>query len=263
MVVVVGILDEDVDLGEADRDGDADASRAIGDRQFAVLFRDDRRLEDADGADAGGKRRVRHFAGLDFSGIAGVLLQDAGIDATQFHLFSPGFVSSRVFLEDEIRRARASRPGQRRREAPGLARPASAAGRTRPLRRTGVPCLKVCYLPLCFRNALTSALFLIGNAARVRERRPARRWRRRRWLRTTGSVRELSSRSRRWSARLRRQVWRRSSMRRRVSLPRSMTASSLASLRSITAARSLFMRASTSSAFSVAAASMARVSAAA
>ena len=33
MVVVVGILDQDVDLGEADCDGDADASRAIDDRR--------------------------------------------------------------------------------------------------------------------------------------------------------------------------------------------------------------------------------------
>src|SRR5208337_4275754 len=100
MVVVVGILDEDVDLGEADHDRDADASRAIGDRQLAVLLRDDRRLEDADGADAGGKRGVGHFAGLDFSGIAGVVLHDAGIDATQFHLLSPGF----VFIEGLPRR---------------------------------------------------------------------------------------------------------------------------------------------------------------
>jgi hypothetical protein len=105
MVVVVGIFDEDVDLGEADRDGHADASRAIGDRQFVVPFRDDRRLEDADGSDAGGKRGVRHFAGLDFSGIAGILFQDAGIDASQFHLFSPGFVSSRDFLEDKTRQS--------------------------------------------------------------------------------------------------------------------------------------------------------------
>jgi hypothetical protein len=92
MVVVVRIFDEDVDLGEADGDGHADAPRAIGDCQFAVRFRDDRRLKDADGADAGGKRGVGHLAGLDFSGIAGILLEAAGIDATQFHLFSPGFI---------------------------------------------------------------------------------------------------------------------------------------------------------------------------
>ena len=142
MVVVVGIFDEDVDLGEADRDGDADASLAIGDRQFAVLFRDDRRLEDADGADAGGKRRVRHFAGLDFSGIAGVLLEAAGIDASQFHLFSPGFVSSRVFLEDETRRARAYRPGQRRREAPGFGPPSVSGGTNPPFAADGRPVLE-------------------------------------------------------------------------------------------------------------------------
>jgi hypothetical protein len=92
MVVVVRIFDEDVDLGEADRDGDADASLAIGDRQLVVLLRDGRRLEDADGADVGGKCGVRHFAGLDVSGIEGILLEATGIDATQFHLFSPGFI---------------------------------------------------------------------------------------------------------------------------------------------------------------------------
>ena len=92
IVVVVRVFDEDVDLGEADGDGDADAAAAIGDRQFAVLLCDGRRLKDADGADAGGKCGVGHFAGLDVAGIVGILFQDAGIDATQFHLFSPGFI---------------------------------------------------------------------------------------------------------------------------------------------------------------------------
>ena len=92
MVMVIRVFDEDLDLGEADRDGHADAPRAIGDRQLAVLLRDGRRLEDADRADAGGKCGVGHFAGLDFAGIAGILFQDAGVDATQFHLFSPGFI---------------------------------------------------------------------------------------------------------------------------------------------------------------------------
>ena len=30
--------------------------------------------------------------GWMFAGVAGVLLEAAGIDATQFHLFSPGFI---------------------------------------------------------------------------------------------------------------------------------------------------------------------------
>ena len=87
----------------------------IDDRQFAVLFRDHRRLKDADRPDAGGKRRVGHFAGLDFAGIAGDSFQGAGIDASQFHLFSPGFVSSRVSSKTKPGEARAIRPGQRRR----------------------------------------------------------------------------------------------------------------------------------------------------
>ena len=131
MVVVVRIFDEDVDLGKADRDRDADASRAIGDRQFAVPLRDDRRLKDADGADAGGKRGVRHLAGLDFSGIAGVLFQDAGIDASQFHLFSPGFVSSRVFLEDEIRQSAGIPAGAKAARSAGI-RPAQRQRRDEP-----------------------------------------------------------------------------------------------------------------------------------
>src|SRR5208337_4556483 len=179
MVVVVGILDEDVDLLEADRDGDADAPRAIGDRQFAVLLlRDDRRLEDADRADAGGKGRVGHLAGLDFSGIAGVLLEAAGIDASQFHLFSPGFVSSRVFLEDKIRRARASRPGQRRRGAPGFGQPSVSGGTNPPFAADGRPVLFQSFSsprPVLRVMSRTGRPAAARFAARTRE---ARGWRR-------------------------------------------------------------------------------------
>ena len=84
---------------------------AIGDCEFAVRFRDDRRLKDADGPDAGGKRRVGHFAGLDVAGIVGILFQDAGIDATQFHLFSP--VSSHRGLSSK------TKPGERGRTGRG------------------------------------------------------------------------------------------------------------------------------------------------
>src|SRR5208337_1567981 len=142
MVVVVWIFDEDVDLGEANRDGDADAARAIGDRQLAVLFRDDRRLKDADGADAGGKRGVGHFVGLDFSGIAGILLKDSGIDATQFHLFSPGFVSIEGLHRRQNPESAGGPAGAKAARSAGI-RPARApaAGRTRPLRRTGRPVL--------------------------------------------------------------------------------------------------------------------------
>ena len=123
MVVLPGILDKDVDLLEVSIDRKADAPSAVDDRERAIFLRDGRRLEDADRFDAGGKRCVRHFAGLDFSGIAGILLQGAGIDASQFHLISPVFISSKVFLDDETWRARAIRPGQRRRVSAGI-RPA-------------------------------------------------------------------------------------------------------------------------------------------
>ena len=71
------------------------------------------------------------FAGLDFSGIAGILLQDAGIDATQFHLFSPGFVSSRDFLEDEIRRSAGVPAGAKAARSAGI-RPAQRQRRDEP-----------------------------------------------------------------------------------------------------------------------------------
>ena len=70
-------------------------------------------------------------------GLPGFVLQCAGIDASQFHLNSPGFRSSRTSSKMKPRRARAIRPGQRRRVAPGSGPPSEAAGRTHPLRRTG------------------------------------------------------------------------------------------------------------------------------
>ena len=39
LVVVVGVFDQDVDLGEAESDGDADAPGAVGDGELAVSFR--------------------------------------------------------------------------------------------------------------------------------------------------------------------------------------------------------------------------------
>jgi hypothetical protein len=96
LVVVVGVFDQDVDLGEADLYGDADPPGAVDDRERAVLLRDGRGLQDADDVDVGGERGVGHFAGLDFARVAGVLFQCAWIDASQFHLNSPGLRSSRL-----------------------------------------------------------------------------------------------------------------------------------------------------------------------
>ena len=118
-VVFVRVLDQNVDLGKADVNRDARAALAIGDGERAVFLGDDRGLKDADGVDAGGEGGVRHLAGLDSSRIAGIVLQGSGIDAPEFHFHSPGFGSSRVFLDDETGEARAIRPGQRRRKAPG------------------------------------------------------------------------------------------------------------------------------------------------
>ena len=68
LVVVVGVFDQDVDLGEAEFDGDADAPGAVGDGEFAVLFGDGRRLEDADRLDARSQRRVGHVRLAGFCG---------------------------------------------------------------------------------------------------------------------------------------------------------------------------------------------------
>jgi hypothetical protein len=92
VIVLAGILDEDVDLFQAHIDRKANAASPVDDRERAVVLRDSRRLKDADRLDAGGERCVRHFAGLDFSRIAGILLQGAGVDASQFHLISPDFI---------------------------------------------------------------------------------------------------------------------------------------------------------------------------
>ena len=143
LVVVVGVFDQDVDFGEAEFDGDADTPGAVDDGEIAVLFGDGRRLEDADGLDAGGQRRVGHVRRAGFcAGCRAFALSDAGIDASQFHLNSPDLSSSRTSSKMKPRRARAIRPGQRRRVAPGSGPPSEAAGRTHPLRRPGVPCFK-------------------------------------------------------------------------------------------------------------------------
>jgi hypothetical protein len=147
LVVVVGVFDQHVDFAEAGFDGRAEAPGAVGDGQFAVLFGDCRRLEDADRLDARSQRRVGHVAWLDFAGVAGIRLDDAGIDASQFHLNSPDFRSSRTSSKMKPKRARAIRPGQRRRVAPGSGPPSEATERTHPLRRPDVPCLWYCLLP--------------------------------------------------------------------------------------------------------------------
>ena len=139
--MVIGVFDQDVDFGQSEFDGEAHAPVAVGDGEIAVSFGHGRRLDDADDLDAGLHGRVGHFAGLDFARVAGVLLQCAGIDASQFHLNSPDFGSSRTSSKMKPRRARAIRPGQRRRVAPGSGPPSEAAERTHPLRR-GAPVLR-------------------------------------------------------------------------------------------------------------------------
>src|SRR5580692_10926797 len=141
LVVVVRVFDQDVDLGKADLYGDSDPPRAVGDGELVVLFGGGGRLQDTDGFDAGGERRVRQFAGLDFARVVGVRLEDSGIDASQFHLNSPGLRSSRTSSK--------MKPGERGRSAgakaarsAGIRTPSEAAERTRPLRRLGVPCLR-------------------------------------------------------------------------------------------------------------------------
>jgi hypothetical protein len=119
MIVVVRIFDKDVDLGEADRDGDADASRAGGDRQLTVLFGDGRRLENADGADVGGKRASDISPGWMFRGLRGFVLRQRG-STRRSSICSLRFSSHRGLSSiTKSARARAYRPGQRRREAPG------------------------------------------------------------------------------------------------------------------------------------------------
>jgi len=75
VVILIGIFDEDVDLSQAHVDRQTNAPSPVDDRKCAILLRGGWGLEDADGPDAGGERCVRHFAGLDFAGVAGVRLQ--------------------------------------------------------------------------------------------------------------------------------------------------------------------------------------------
>jgi hypothetical protein len=96
LVVLVGVFDQDVDLGESEFDGETHTPRAIFNCQSAVLFGHGRRLKDADDFDSSQQCGVRQFAGLDFARVAGVLFQCAGIDASQFHLNSPGVRPSRT-----------------------------------------------------------------------------------------------------------------------------------------------------------------------
>jgi len=143
LVVAVGVFDQDVDFGEAKFDGRADSPGAVGKRQFAVLFGDCRWLEDADRLDAGSQCCVGHAAWLDFARVAGVRLDDAGIDASQFHLNSPGFRSSRSSSKMKHEESAGDPAGAKAaRQAPGSGPPSEAAGRTHPLRRPGVPCFR-------------------------------------------------------------------------------------------------------------------------
>ena len=96
MVFVVGVLDQDTDLGEAEFDRGSDPPFSEDEGQCAGLFARHRRLENADLVDARGERSVGHFSGLDFTGIPGIDFEGDGIDASQFHLNSPGFRSSRT-----------------------------------------------------------------------------------------------------------------------------------------------------------------------
>jgi hypothetical protein len=156
LVVIVGVFDQDVDFGEADLYGDADPPRAVGDGELAIALGDRRRLQDADGVYAGGKRRVRHFAGLDFARVVGVRLEDSGIDATQFHLDSPDFKLFETFLEDETQKSAGDPDGAKAARSAGIRTPSEAAERTRPLRRLGVPCFRC----LSFSVASFEARFL-------------------------------------------------------------------------------------------------------
>ena len=53
LVVVVGVFDQDVDLGEAEFDGETHTPGAVDDGESAVFFGHGRRLDDADDLDAG------------------------------------------------------------------------------------------------------------------------------------------------------------------------------------------------------------------
>jgi hypothetical protein len=93
LVALVRVFDQDVDLGEADLYRNADSTGAVGDGELATLLGGGGRLQDANGFDAGSERGVGQFAGLDFARVIGVRFEHSGIDASQFHFHSPGFVS--------------------------------------------------------------------------------------------------------------------------------------------------------------------------
>jgi hypothetical protein len=112
VVEVVGVFDQDVDLGETEFDGEPHAPGAVDDGESAVFFGHGWRLDDADDLDAGLYGCVRHFAGLDFARVAGVLFQCAGIDASQFHLNSPELWSSRTSSKMKSGSARATGRGK-------------------------------------------------------------------------------------------------------------------------------------------------------
>src|SRR3984957_10443556 len=245
LVLVVWVFDQDVDFGQSEFDGETHAPGAVDDCERAVLLGHGRRLDNADDLDACLYGRVRHFARLDFARVAGVLLQCTGIDASQFHLSSPDFRSSRTSSKMKPRRARAIRLGQRRRVAPGSGRLAK--------RRDG-PALcggwasrafdVVCSQFLLLKRLLSDARFHLKCNAMPRRaiRRPKaektmvanhRVWSRAVFSMAASSFALLAS---------------------NLAFVCALISSNFASLRSMTAARSLFIPASTSSALAVAAA---------
>ena len=146
MVFVVGVFDQDVDLGESEFDGETDTPVAVDDGECAVFFGHGRRLDDADDLDARRQAPRPTFRRAGFCGgcrgyfaVCGDRRVAVPSEFSWFQLFED-------FLEDETGRARAIRPGQRRRVAPGSGPPSEAAGRTHPLRRTGVPCFQSFFL---------------------------------------------------------------------------------------------------------------------
>ena len=121
LVALVGVFDQDVDLGEADLYRHADAPGAVGDGELAILLGGGGRLQDADGFDAGSERGVGQFAGLDFARVIGVRFEHSGIDASQFHLhLSWSRLYRGLSSKTKPRKARAIRPGQRRRFSAGI-----------------------------------------------------------------------------------------------------------------------------------------------
>ena len=60
------------------------------------------------------------FAGLDFARVAGVRFEDAGIDASQFHLNSPGLQVFEDFLEDETQESAGDPAGAKAARSAGI-----------------------------------------------------------------------------------------------------------------------------------------------